>query len=360
LLGYVFDKPKRNKKKFMEEVEAQAMKNGVALLDPEGRETMSIVSAGKYDENGLSNEQVEKLAPFLVDFFAFITGDKTRGVLGTFMARENSMEEVVKGSIEVVDINEPTASGMMDIHQFIDTLFHELGHAVEAQSKLRSFLTQLQDHEARIDNYADPDSLAPFQAIMDEEGLDVDAFKEAVANSKSRRPHLWEQSQQVVDGLINDMGYLQPSLTKIRRKIVNGNPVNQYEIFQAKKETMKFLEDTGAIDKIQRYEDAYDRLIYIVRYSHKPAELGADAVARYMQNPKLMKQQYPKLAALVRKGVNDSRIRKYITFHSLAGLLGAAGMSAAIEAALSGEDDEERPGILNLLQPQGILQQASI
>jgi hypothetical protein len=41
-------------------------------------------------------------------------------------------------------------------------------------------------------------------------------------------------------------------------------------------------------------------------------------------------------------------------------MLGLTGMIAMLQNAMTGEDDEERPGILNLLQSQGILQQASI
>jgi len=79
-----------------------------------------------------------------------------------------------------------------------------------------------------------------------------------------------------------------------------------------------------------------------------------------MAEPATFKKRFPELAKVIRKAVNDSDVQAYITFHSVAAMLGLTGMIAMLQNALSGEDDEERPGILNLLQPQGILQQASI
>ena len=81
--------------------------------------------------------------------------------------------------------------------------------------------------------------------------------------------------------------------------------------------------------------------------AEQPAdELGADLVATYMSNPTFLKQKFPKQAKLVRKAVNQSNLSEYISFHTIAGLLGAGAISSIL-LGLGGEDEEDR-GVLSL------------
>ena len=108
-----------------------------------------------------------------------------------------------------------------------------------------------------------------------------------------------------------------------------------------------------------RYADAMrnmghdsDKMQYVVLpmikeqidYVYSPAELSADAVAMYMQTPDAMKKNFPVVAEAIREYVNESDIAKFITFHTVAGLLGAGAMTALLQDAA---DDEEQ-GILSL------------
>ena len=47
----------------------------------------------------------------------------------------------------------------------------------------------------------------------------------------------------------------------------------------------------------------------------------------------------------MRDVINQSKLAEYVTFHALAGLLGAGAMSQLLMAAM---DDEEEPGALSL------------
>jgi hypothetical protein len=58
-----------------------------------------------------------------------------------------------------------------------------------------------------------------------------------------------------------------------------------------------------------------------------------------------MKRFNPEVAALMRQLVNNSDVGKFITFHSIAGLLGA-GVMTSLLAGMG--DDEETKGILSL------------
>ena len=103
---------------------------------------------------------------------------------------------------------------------------------------------------------------------------------------------------------------------------------------------MGFIQDIGKVQNIMR--DIISRWHYLT----DPAELGADLVATYMSNPTFLKQKFPKQAKLVRKAVNQSNLSEYITFHTVAGLLGAGAISSIL-LGLGGEDEEDR-GVLSL------------
>lgn len=347
LLGYVFDVPKRDKAAFMEQVKKEGAKR---LTDPDGRETLSFINAGKFGEEGLTPEQVEKLAPFLVDFFNFVEGSPDRGVLGSFQAREDSMENVVGGEIEVVDIDQPIGSGKMHIYQFMDTVFHELGHPIEAKSNLRSFLTQL--------SYLKGPPNPEMDALL-EDGMTRQGFKEAVKASKARRPFTWERLTEGLDNYEAVLGFRPLKLEILRQDLRDGVPITGLDMVDAHRQAMELAEQKGRIELTEdrRLDDMVDQLKGAINYLYKPAELGADAVAFYMQDPARLKKMYPDLAKMVRAAVNNSDVAKYITFHSLAGLLGVSGVLSAMQAAIDG-DDEDSPGIFRQMLGQGALNAA--
>jgi len=99
---------------------------------------------------------------------------------------------------------------------------------------------------------------------------------------------------------------------------------------------------------------AVEQLLSQIKYFNNPRELVADAVSYYLKNPKSMKENFPELAKMIRKGVNESGVAEHITFHSIAGLIGITGLMAALQSALDGED-EEKQGILSQITGRGAL-----
>lgn len=350
LLGYVFDTPKRDKNAFMKKIMEEGAKR---IEDPDGRLTISYINAGNFGDKGLSPEQVEQVAPFLVDFFNFVQSTPDNPVLGSFTAREDSQERVVGGDIEVVDIDQPIGAGKMHIYQFMDTVFHELGHSIEAKSNLRAFLTQLSYLRGPYDPKLDP---------LLEDGMTREGFKQAVKASKSRRAATWEHMYDALDQYEKMLGFRPLKLEALRQDIRDNIPVRGGDIFSVHTQAMQLAEDRGQIDLTDNMQlEQLSRNLYnAIQYLYRPAELGADAVAFYMQKPSELKKLYPELAKMVRAAVNDSDVSKYISFHSLVGLLGASGVIAAVQAAINGEDDEDLAGVLKLLNSPGVLQQASI
>jgi hypothetical protein len=92
-------------------------------------------------------------------------------------------------------------------------------------------------------------------------------------------------------------------------------------------------------------ENALPQLKDQIDYIYKPSELSADALAQYMIAPTHMKRFNPEVAALMRQLVNNSDVGKFITFHSIAGLLGTAVMTSLLAGM---GDDEETKGVLSL------------
>ena len=136
-------------------------------------------------------------------------------------------------------------------------------------------------------------------------------------------------------------------------------PITGLDMVDAHRQAMELAEQKGRIELTEdrRLDDMVDQLKGAINYLYKPAELGADAVAFYMQDPARLKKMYPDLAKMVRAAVNNSDVAKYITFHSLAGLLGVSGVLSAMQAAIDG-DDEDSPGIFRQMLGQGALNAA--
>ena len=117
----------------MEQVKKEGAKR---LTDPDGRETLSFINAGKFGE-GLTPEQVEKLAPFLVISLTLL-----RNPTGVCLA--HSKQKTAWKMLSAVKLRLWTLiSRLAQNHICVGHRVHELGHPIEAKSNLRSFLTQL-------------------------------------------------------------------------------------------------------------------------------------------------------------------------------------------------------------------------
>ena len=117
-------------------------------------------------------------------------------------------------------------------------------------------------------------------------------------------------------------------------------------VFKAWEEFQQALLDSGQIEKVDNFPTNFHGLMDMMQYLYSPSELSADAVAHYMTNPKDMKEKAPLLASKIREAVNNHpATREYITFHTIAGLLGAGAMMSLI---IGMGDDEETKGILSL------------
>ena len=320
----------------------RTIKEAVAMLDPEGRLVISDLQVGLNGQGGMSPEEIGVLIPSVVRSLKFISGDEgtARGAFGSYAATRVN-DKITRDQIKVVDLNQTIGRKKpvkMHSKQFLNTLLHETGHAIGAKSNLDKLMTDLMNNQGSK-------SGETYYKIMDQ----------ASDLSRIQRPEIWSRVEENIDAIRSRTGYyLGPARQSYQLNLKTTDDVKRIlgEVF--------FNSDPNLDLDADGLASAIEGTLDQIRYLNSPRELVADAVAYYLQKPKQMKELYPDLAKLVRDGVNESSVAEHITFHSLAGLLGAAGMMAAVQAAMTGEDDEERPGILNLLQPQGILQQASI
>jgi len=247
----------------------------------------------------------------------------------------------MRNRIEVTDIGQKVSDGTEVMHtsRFLDTLLHEIGHAIGDRSDLDQLVS-----DTMLLGKLEPDE--SYYTLMDQ----------LSAVSKQRRRKSWETLDNNLQNLHQRTGYyFGPARLSYQLKLDSNDDVETlaHDVHQR-------AMANGQLYVLDQIPKVVRGIASQIRYLNNPKELVADAVAYYLQKPAAMKKLYPELAKVIRKGVNESSVAEHITFHSLAGLLGAAGMMAAVQAAMTGEDDEERLGILNLLQPQGILQQASI
>ena len=294
----------------------RATPKAVKRLDPEGRQVASTVQAGLNGE-GLTNEQVESIFPFLADAFNTLLTSRD-GVLGKY--RTQSL--IMRGEIEMRPLQD------MQPEQWLETFFHEFGHAIEAQSGMRGKINALRN------------------LMRSERASDIDKaeaeniFDQMIDLSRNRRPAAWTQIDRNMDGLSQLLGRVgaQASVPSAKQiAMMNGS---EYRDFAS---AIGAAMDAQGVDSYQMVSKLLPQLKQQIDYLYNPAELSADALALYMQNPKHMKKYYSDAAEIIRAIVNDSSVADFITFHSIAGLLGAAGMAAL----LKGEDDEEK-GILSL------------
>ena len=157
-----------------------------------------------------------------------------------------------------------------------------------------------------------------------------------------RRPAQWRGVERNMRGLeqlldrIGAGGAYTPSPKRIA--LMNGS---EYRDFAS---AIGEALDLQGVDSYKMVSELLPQLKQQIDYVYSPSELSADAVALYMQNPAHMKKYYPEAAALIREIVNKSPVADFITFHTIAGLLGAGAMTSL----LLGMGDEEDKGILSL------------
>lgn len=302
------------------------LENGAAKLDQQGRDDISKVQVG-LEGRGISNEELLRVLPDLVDTFEFITGDYARiGRMGSY--EETYTNDVLsRRQINVVKTGENIASIAnpqkieMTLPQFYDTFMHELGHAIEHQSGLRDFIEQTQFGDA----------------YNEKEGQISKSLREV---SKNQRADIFKMVEDKWLRLKTNIQTPLPNFSEL--------PVND----MTDGKVWKMAEQAAAIDLMNRGElglaNNVSKEIKEIRrlheYIHSAPELGADAIAAYMAKPELLKKKHPELAEAIKKVVNRSDLKKFITFHSIAGLLGTSAMAALL---LGLEDNEEMRGILS-------------
>ena len=295
----------------------RSLPKAIKRLDPEGRQTMSIITAGLNGE-GLTNEEVEMIFPFLVNAFDTLLAND-RGVSGLY----RTGSELLRGDIRMRPLDD------LDPEYWLKTFFHEFGHAIESQSGLRNEIRSLKN--LLRNNMASDEKRAEAENVLDQ----------FIELSRQRRPSLWEQvdgNHRSLQTLVSRLGLSASVPTP--KQIALMQPAEYRDFASALGAAM----DEQGIDSYKLVAELLPELKGQIDYLHSEPELSADGTALYMQKPQVIKKYYGDAAAIIRKVVNNSAVGDFITFHSLAGLLGA-GTLAAILA--DGEDDENK-GVLSL------------
>ena len=295
-------------------------------VDPEGRELLSRFQVGLEGKGGMTNEEMLQLMPFLVRAFMLVSGSPNESTLGRYISRAGYDEySEVDNEIELLDVGQNTAIGPATPQMFFDTFVHELGHAVEAQSDLREFMGNL--------SYVDTIYDAPPR-------VQNEIRKQAIELSSMRRQAVWTALMTSLDSLASRTSLEVPTISTLHQ-------YSQEDLLMLGEEIRQDLEASGEIVAAAGFDLKYQQLTSNIRYLTSAPELAADMIAMYMQNPDYMKKNFPDAAKLVRMAVNDSNISHYITFHSIAGLLGATA-AGQILMGLARGDDEEQEGALTL------------
>ena len=350
ILGNMFEPqsdtglPKESRFKMMDAIIEEGLKE---VTDPEGRKIASVMAAGK-SVDGLTNQEVKRVLPFLVSGFEFILGGENAPYYGAYRYQDKDDGVVYNDFIELVEMGEQVGSDTMTADNFLNTFFHEMGHAIEKKSRLREFLLGLTREAAIPPEYREESGT---KKVLDEEGVDREALGEAIALSKTRRFKNWANLSDRFDVVrsyaVNLDPKMTPTLNKLYDAYLDGNYVDYMSLYKARDEIMDAREGMGIATNEEALIKDFYRLNDSIKYLYGAAELGADSVAYYMQHPKIMKRDFPKLAKLVRDAVNDSDVRKYITFHSLAGMMGAGALASILLNFGLGEDEEDK-GVLSL------------
>ena len=314
----------------------------VKHLDPDGRKTVSMVQVGLNGE-GISNEDIQVILPHLIRGMTFLKGSDAMDsdFLGRFRTQTikgaDGKQKVLKRLIDMVDIGEKVGrSGnaeMMTGELFLETMFHEIGHSVEAQSLLRELVGNTK--------------------LLASRG-DADAKKQIadmIAISAERRKNHWVRlSKQLMEGTMIS-GQTMPKINDLMTWDFN-------DWLEFTREGERKIVEQGSYELGgERYRQLVTKNAYKTwEYLSEPAELAADLVAYYFAKPAKLKKNYPTQAKMVRKAVNESGLSEYITFHTIAGLLGAAGITSILLGL--GGDDEENQGIFRQMLGQGALNAA--
>ena len=299
----------------------KTLPKAVKLLDPDGREVASLVQVGLKNSK-LTNQEIEKVLPHLIDAFNTLTSDENTRVAGSY---GHPLYKGGQRDINIVGLNQRIASGFMDGDKFLATFFHELGHAIERQSGLRQAFNAFKYRSiAKDSNYSDAEK-AKAKFIYDE----------AIRLSRERRSSSWQMLDENVQNWRDNIPAHVPSTRELA-------DMTRDEYLALVSEHAEILNAMGA--NSVPFQMQLGRLKEQLDYMHGSGELAADSLARYMEIPSYMRKEFPELSAAIREIVNNSDIAKFITFHTVAGLVGAGGMTALLMTALDG-DDEDR-GIL--------------
>ena len=302
----------------------KTLPKAVKRLDPQGREIASLVQIGLAGgKPQITNEQIEKIFPHLVDAFDTLLAGRSesRGQYSMTTSKKHRRISIRKPD----ELYGGEAS-------WLEIFLHELGHSIESQSGVRSAVSKLKHalNPAFKESFTDQEK-AEAEDILDQ--------MEEI--SRDRRPQSW----RVVGRNLKDWETALGSFTSIipvpsMKQIAYMSKQDFQEIIQTH---VSALQAAGADPSQLEY--ALPQLKDQIDYLYKPSELSADALAHYMISPSHMKAFNPEVAALMRQLVNNSDVGKFITFHSIAGLLGA-GVMTSLLAGMG--DDEETKGILSL------------
>ena len=301
----------------------KALPEAVKRLDPEGREVASLVQVG-LENMKLTNQEIEKVLPHLIDAFNTLTSDENTVISGSY---GHPLYKGGQRDISMVGLDQPMRSGTMDGDKWMKTFFHELGHAIERQSGLREAFNAFKYRSiAKDSNYSDAEK-AKAKLVYDE----------AIRLSRERRSRSWQRLDENVQNWRNGIPAHVPST----RELADMTRQDFLELVSEHAEIVNAMGGNSVPFQMQ-----LGRLKEQIDYLHGSGELAADALARYMEVPSYMKKEYPELSEAIRKIVNNSDIAKFITFHSVAGLVGAAGMTSLLMGM--DEENDDTKGALSL------------
>ena len=309
----------------------------VASLDPEGRELISELQVGLNGDGGLTNEQIAILVPSVVRAIEFMSGAQAseRSAYGRYAKVTSPAGNFMRNRIEVADLGEIVEGyekTKMHSEKFLNTLLHEVGHAIGDRSNLDELV-----NDTILLGKLEPDDT--YYELMNQ----------LTRVSKIQRRDLWDSLDDTLQALQQRTGYyLGPALQSYQLKLDRDGDVEELT-HQVQQRAMA----EGQILNLDQIPRLMNGIASQIRYLNSPKELVADAVSYYLQKPKQMKELFPDLAKVIRKGVNESSLQQFITFHSIAGLLGAAGMAALLTG-----DDEDNPGIFRQMLGRGALNAA--
>tara|TARA_E500000331_G_scaffold103777_1_gene100583 strand:+ start:1052 stop:5602 length:4551 start_codon:yes stop_codon:yes gene_type:complete len=287
-------------------------------MDMDGREFSTRVVNG-LNGKGISNEDLIGLLPLLKLSFKYLTDNSSRGRYTTSSNGDN-----------VISVNPNVENRSSKERTFRDVFLHEFAHHLEANTNVRNFIDVLTSIEFNVKENTMLSSLSSSKA---QRQLVNEIVAVSVANRKQDFQNLFNQAD-AFEQLANSKGF---SLG-LKFQNIGDAPILQKpsveDIINARR---RF--SIGLPKKVQ---NDFRGFLERIDYYYSAPELGAEAIANYLKNPKLFKKQYPNLAKTLRDVLNQSEFKNYLIFNTLAGLI----TGGTLMALLSPSDDDER-GVFN-------------